>query len=642
MYQKIFIYSIAFFLLSCKGKKSDLQDVLQSSNSNRGNIEQIIEYYKADSLKLKATIFLISNMKELYTLNGNSMDQYYNTMNVFQEQSEQMNVFELRAFSDSIIQMLDFSKLEKEYDLNSIKPDYLIRRIDHAFKVWEMPWAKDLNFEEFCEYLLPYRVGTEVLEDWQEDLGFYFKGVLDETDLQSDSTIYDFCGKLSAKYKTNLYSYPSGMPTIKPSRLKYQRIGPCEDFANLFVFIGRTFGIPTAIDFTPQWANHSQGHVWSVAIYKGKTLYYMLGEGMPQPANERKFTYKLPKAYRRMNKIQPNSLAVLASEEIIPPFFRNPRIKDVTEEYVQTTNLSIKKMNKLEGRGKRIYASVFDDKNWVPVAWGDIKKDEATIFNIGYPAIYLPVYYIDDRYIAAQYPVMLDEGGLTHYLKPDKKKMETIVLKRKFMDNRAWQFVESLKGGKFQLANNKRFKNPIEFNIPDTVGYNYQKIHMENGKKYRYIRYLPKPETSGDIAEIEIYNREGNLINGQIIGTYSYTKDAIHGIEKVFDGEALTYALCDKTRNDQWIGLDLGEPTEISKILYLSRSDDNFIKDNEQYELFYWDNKWLSLGKQRGNKQTQVLIYNNVPANSLLLLRNLSKGKEERIFTYEHGRQVWW
>ena len=32
----------------------------------------------------------------------------------------------------------------------------------------------------------------------------------------------------------------------------------------------------------------------------------------------------------------------------------------------------------------------------------------------------------------------------------------------------------------------------------------------------------------------------------------------------------------------------------------------------------------------------------NVPTNALLLLRNHTKGKEERIFTYEGGEQVWW
>jgi hypothetical protein len=31
-----------------------------------------------------------------------------------------------------------------------------------------------------------------------------------------------------------------------------------------------------------------------------------------------------------------------------------------------------------------------------------------------------------------------------------------------------------------------------------------------------------------------------------------------------------------------------------------------------------------------------------VPENALLVLRDLSKGKQERIFTYGNGKQKWW
>jgi len=69
---------------------------------------------------------------------------------------------------------------------------------------------------------------------------------------------------------------------------------------------------------------------------------------------------------------------------------------------------------------------------------------------------------------------------------------------------------------------------------------------------------------------------------------------------------------------------------------------DNFIKENEEYELFYWDkNQWNSMGKQIGTSK-QYLEYTNAPLNALFLLRNLTKGKEERIFTYENGQQDWW
>ena len=91
------------------------------------------------------------------------------------------------------------------------------------------------------------------------------------------------------------------------------------------------------------------------------------------------------------------------------------------------------------------------------------------------------------------------------------------------------------------------------------------------------------------------------------------------------------------------MGLDLGRSVELSALCYLPRTDDNFIREGEEYELCYWDGDgWASLGRQTGRRATQELVYDNVPGNVLLLLHNHTKGKEERIFTYENGKQVWW
>ena len=47
-------------------------------------------------------------------------------------------------------------------------------------------------------------------------------------------------------------------------------------------------------------------------------------------------------------------------------------------------------------------------------------------------------------------------------------------------------------------------------------------------------------------------------------------------------------------------------------------------------------------GKKIGDGRLQYLEYTNAPSNALFLLRNHTKGQEERIFTYENGEQVWW
>ena len=60
----------------------------------------------------------------------------------------------------------------------------------------------------------------------------------------------------------------------------------------------------------------------------------------------------------------------------------------------------------------------------------------------------------------------------------------------------------------------------------------------------------------------------------------------------------------------------------------------------ELYELFYWDKKWISLGRQYG-KENRLAFY-NIPQNALFRIHNHTRGKEHRPFTYEEGKQVWW
>ena len=68
--------------------------------------------------------------------------------------------------------------------------------------------------------------------------------------------------------------------------------------------------------------------------------------------------------------------------------------------------------------------------------------------------------------------------------------------------------------------------------------------------------------------------------------------------------------------------------------------DGNSVEIGDEYELFYWNGKWVSMGKQRAKNVS--VKYKGVPQNALYLLRDLTKGTEERIFTIENGKQVWW
>ena len=53
-----------------------------------------------------------------------------------------------------------------------------------------------------------------------------------------------------------------------------------------------------------------------------------------------------------------------------------------------------------------------------------------------------------------------------------------------------------------------------------------------------------------------------------------------------------------------------------------------------------WRDGWKLLEAQKAS--SNELIFENMPSGGLYVLRNRTKGHEERIFTYENGEQVWW
>lgn len=134
---------------------------------------------------------------------------------------------------------------------------------------------------------------------------------------------------------------------------------------------------------------------------------------------------------------------------------------------------------------------------------------------------------------------------------------------------------------------------------------------------------------------------ETSVMRSKVIGlARSWNNDPNTYKEAAFDGDLLTF-FDSALPAGGWVGMDFGHPVDIEKIIYTPRGDGNTIGIGDEYELFYWvEHYWASLGKQIAT--TIKLEYEQVPSDALYLLRNLTRGKEERIFTYVNGGQVFW
>ena len=172
-------------LLSCQnGKHGDcIEDVLIAAGDNRTELEQVLEHYsdKGDSLKLEAAKFLIRNMLGHYSYADTlSASHYYDAVDKFLTMNPDCSPVVARAAIDSLGCLLLNQAIEP--DINIVNADFLINNIDNAFDSWKhSPWAQHINFEDFCEFLLPYKlVECQPMDNWRKNLTVFAPDVLDD------------------------------------------------------------------------------------------------------------------------------------------------------------------------------------------------------------------------------------------------------------------------------------------------------------------------------------------------------------------------------------------------------------------------------------------------------------------------------
>ena len=662
MIKYIFYFFALLSIISCSRPTNDVERALKKAGKNRTELEKVLDHYSQqleDSLKYKAACFLIENMPGHYYFIGKELDSFYalaDSLFSLEEVPPRMPAEEYGQFVKPFFEKNNPNPSRSALitDIKSITASFLISHIDKAFYAWETyPWGKNISFHDFCEYILPYRLKNELPEDWRglyhNELSYLVDSLI-AAGVTDELGIFEFLSPyLIPPYNTPYYNgFRIDFPASLALKLK---VGTCQEFAFLSIFTSRAFAIPVTYDFTPQWGNRSLGHNWNLLLATDPPLPFTFGDRVPIGEHLiDKSTDKLTKVYRVMYSIQKETLIMQNKGEEIPPLFKNPYIKDVSAEYFEPVNIQVKLTEKTSVKKKFAYIMAFNDQQWVPVHWGKIKNGEVTFTDMAKDCAYMVMYYHMNMFFPAAPPFYVDVMGQIKILTPDVTQTRSVLLKRKFHELYVQEYAKDMVGGKFQAADNIDFIDAKDLytidSIPEVI---FHTIELDDVGKYKYFRYVAADHSEGNIAGIELYDSEGKKLTGEIIGTadslvFRDGYEIVNSIKvksHVFDGQVLTYFRTIKPHK-AWVGLVFKEEESIRKIKYIPRNDDNFIRDKEIYELFYWDKGWKSLGQQEGSETTQYLIYDNVPENALLLLKNLTIGIEERIFTYENDKQVWW
>ena len=179
---------IAVLLASCRPFSGDreLEEALLLAGENRPELEQVLEHYKDDSLKLEAARFLIRHMPgHCSYADTAALHRYAQATDSILNAMEGEEKDSICHAIDSMAARLGMDRLKLIPDCRIIKAGFLIRNIDRAFDDWhQRKWNASLSFRDFCETLLPYKVeDLQPLDDWRTELRGRYGKMLEGMDL---------------------------------------------------------------------------------------------------------------------------------------------------------------------------------------------------------------------------------------------------------------------------------------------------------------------------------------------------------------------------------------------------------------------------------------------------------------------------
>ena len=407
-------------LLSCsKPPHPDkVNKVLALAGENRAELEKALYHFQTqgEEQKYKAACYLIGNMGNKHSYI--TFDLVDSTEAIVPwDVLSYTNYSELLNAWDSIENHrgeIHFKRKKTVPDHEVIKSDYLIKNIDQAFDAWQFPWANHLSFDQFCEYILPYRSTNEPLEEWRtyflEEYAWLKDSMKNSDDPIRACSLINNEIRSWFRFDERFYEHPTDQGL---SELLQGKKGRCEDMTNLAIMAMRAWGIAVMSDYTPYWANTGNNHAWNAILDRnGKTTIFMGGEANPL---EYKLTNVKAKVYRKTFAKQAKHIMEVKNDwEQVPKYLNNSSQVDVTAEYGNVANVSPGIDVPAPDSVEFAYLCVFNSGKWKAIAYSKLDDKQETLFkNMGKSIAYLPTYFKNDEVIPAGPAFIFGEEGTT-------------------------------------------------------------------------------------------------------------------------------------------------------------------------------------------------------------------------------------
>lgn len=619
-------------LISCTDR---LQQALDFAGDNRNELEKVLEHYSAsgDEEKLRAAEFLIKYMPGHKSMIGDYASYYEAADSLFNSNESPEEAFKkLPALSKEYDNRISY-----DFDSRVISAEYLINNIDLAFRQWrEGEWARHIDFEEFCEWLLPYSCGqNHPLDNWRIDLEPLAKGNIDRLHECEDFNrvtraaiciVNDLLIEMNGNQRW--YHDDYGHNIYDPSIFVKMPVATCQDYCEVAMRVMLSKGIPVGIDYTTQWPDRFYGHYWaSFPNHRGKTTLFNPFSSNPDFPHYPNYSFS--KVFRRTYAPNKELMSLLKCSDVTLSDLRTDVFfKDVTDEYMETVDLKVPLLRSVGILGKHVYIAVFNDLEWKPVYWGKARMRTANFANMGRNVTYIVLSREDDKLVPISNPFYVDYDGKVNEIYTNFEGTTDVEIWRKSpMYQHVYRVRKYIKGGYVEGSDNPDFRNSeIVAKLPEwslTSG----KVSVTQSKPYRYWRLCADNGRKCDMAEMFFVDNNG-----------AFTKPT--NINALVDGDPLTNYSPDEDKLIEIV--DLGAPVCLKEIMYIRRGDGNAIVPGDEYEIYYWhDFKW---NLHTSVKASDVcLSVSGLPTGALYYIKGISRGMQNRIFMWDESKKelVW-
>lgn len=382
LFKLLWILLIAGILEACNAS-GRLEYALECAATNKGELEKVLEHYKDEPEKYKAACFLIENMPYHYALEGEELDSLKTVL----ASADAYGVM----LKDTAVPDWDYytpSGLQRKPDVLNIRAEFLINNIDLAFDGWKKrPWNASLSFADFCEWLLPYRIGNETPDNWRQIYHDRYSFLLDEVYTGIDvveaiSVVWEYLQKEDPYRFTWVFNYPH----LGGEYLLHNRIGKCQDACDFMIYVMRAIGVPVAYDFYTFNAETRKGHVWNVVRdVTGVCLPFTFPSRKPERGSFYIDSRRPSVVYRRCFGRQWDMDGDFMRNRSVPAAFKDVFARKVSDNYFDS-NLELP----VEGMdGNYVYVGLFSAYGWRGIDFTKVESGKALFRNLASRQVYI-------------------------------------------------------------------------------------------------------------------------------------------------------------------------------------------------------------------------------------------------------------